>query len=143
MTSARMKPRWMSVWIRPAHSGAFDPARNVQARVSLSPVVRNVRRPSRWYAERTIRNRAPSPEPEALEHLGALVGIDDRRRLGLELHAHADHLDVVAGRRELGAHALLDLGDGVELVLADVDDGQHRPVGQQEVRGQLLLPRRP
>ena len=32
----------------PAHSGALAPARNVQARLSLSPVVRNVRRPSKW-----------------------------------------------------------------------------------------------
>ena len=42
-------------------------------------------------------------EPEALEHLGPLGGVDDRRRLGLQLHAHADHLDVVAGVVELGA----------------------------------------
>ena len=35
---------------------------------------------------------------------------------------------------ELGAHPLLDLGDLVEVVLADVDDGEHRAVGEQEVR---------
>ena len=81
------------------------------------------------------------PEPETLEHLGALLRIDDRRRLSLELRAHPDHLDVVAGGGELGANALLHLRDGVQLVLADVDDSEHAPVGQQEVRGQLLLPR--
>ena len=36
------------------------------------------------------------------------------------------------------AHAGLDRRDRVELVLADVDDGQHRPVGEQEVRRQRL-----
>ena len=42
------EPRSKSVWMRPAACGAFDPARNVQARDSLSPVVKNVRSPSRW-----------------------------------------------------------------------------------------------
>ena len=65
ITSARMKPRWKSVWMRPAHSGALDPARNVHARVSFSPVVKYVRRPSRWYALRTIVASAPSPRPSA------------------------------------------------------------------------------
>ena len=46
--SARMKPRSKSVWITPAPCGAFEPARKVQARVSFSPVVRKVRRPSIW-----------------------------------------------------------------------------------------------
>ena len=45
IVSARMKPRSKSVWITPAAWGAVDPARNVQALVSFSPVVRNVRRP--------------------------------------------------------------------------------------------------
>ena len=48
MISARMKPRSKSVWITPAHWGAFDPARKVQARVSFSPVVKKVRSPSIW-----------------------------------------------------------------------------------------------
>ena len=73
-------------------------------------------------------------EPEALEHLGPLGGVLDGRRLGLELDAHADHLDVVAGVVELGRDARLGLGDLVELVLADVDDGEHAAVGEQEVR---------
>ena len=46
MTSARMKPRWRSEWMTPAHSGARAPDRKVQARLSLSPVVKKVRRPS-------------------------------------------------------------------------------------------------
>ena len=45
--------------------------------------------------------------------------------------------------RELVADALLDLGDAVEVVLADVDHGQHRPVGEQEVRLQQLARTRP
>ena len=34
------------------------------------------------------------------------------------------------------ATARLGLGDRVELVLADVDDGEHAAVGEQEVRRQ-------
>ena len=58
-----MKPRCRSEWITPAHSGALAPARNVHARDSVSPVVRNVRRPSRWYAARATRGTTPSPSP--------------------------------------------------------------------------------
>ena len=65
MVSARMNPRWKSVWITPAHSGAVDPARKVHARLSFSPVVRNVRSPSMWYAEVRKRGTAPSPRPRA------------------------------------------------------------------------------
>ena len=35
IVSARMKPRWKSVWITPAASGAVEPARKVQARILL------------------------------------------------------------------------------------------------------------
>jgi ribosome-binding ATPase YchF (GTP1/OBG family) len=42
ITSARMKPRSRSEWITPAASGAFAPLRTSHARVSSSPVVRNV-----------------------------------------------------------------------------------------------------
>ena len=45
-------------------------------------------------------------EPEALEHLGpSSAASPDGRRLGLQLHAHADHLDVVAGVAELAGPA--------------------------------------
>ena len=40
MTSALMKPRWKSVWMTPAASGAVAPLRIVQARDSLGPAVR-------------------------------------------------------------------------------------------------------
>ena len=79
-------------------------------------------------------------EPEALEHLRPLGRVLDGGRLGLELHAHADDLDVVARlfawTAELGGDARLGRGDRVELVLADVDDGEHAAVGEQEVRRQ-------
>ena len=79
-------------------------------------------------------------EAEAFEHLGPLGRVGDRRRLGLELHAHADHFHVVAGVVELGGDLRLGGRDRVELVLADVDDGEHRPGGEQEVgREQRLL----
>ena len=38
--SALMKPRWKSVWMTPAASGAVAPLRIVQARVSFGPAVR-------------------------------------------------------------------------------------------------------
>ena len=98
-------------------------------------------REERAQAEQVVR-RAHHPEqgalaePETFEHLGPFGRIGDRRCLGLELDAHADHLDVVAGVVELG----LDPGGRrrniVEGVLADVDDGQHPTVREQEVRSQ-------
>ena len=41
-----MKPRWKSVWMTPAASGAVAPALISQARVSFGPAVRKVCRPS-------------------------------------------------------------------------------------------------
>lgn len=38
--SALMKPRWKSVWITPAASGAVAPTGMVHARVSFGPAVR-------------------------------------------------------------------------------------------------------
>ena len=46
ITSARMKPRAMSVWIDSAASSAVCPRRSVQARASVSPAVKNVIRSS-------------------------------------------------------------------------------------------------
>ena len=39
-TSARMKPRSKSVWMTPAHFGAFQPLWKVQARISFGPAVK-------------------------------------------------------------------------------------------------------
>ena len=50
--------------------------------------------------------------------------------LCLELHAHADDLGAAG---ELVAHRSDDRVDVVELILAHVDDGHHRPVGEEEV----------
>ncbi len=66
MHSALMNPRWKSLWMTPAHSGALAPARKVHARDSFSPVVRNVRSPSSERAAATSRGRAPSPRPSSL-----------------------------------------------------------------------------
>ena len=78
-------------------------------------------------------------EPECLQHLLA-VGFVQLRGLGLDLHAHADHLDVGGdpGRAHLRAHALDLDGDPVQFVLADVHHGEHRAVGEQEVRCERL-----
>ena len=139
ITSARMKPRWKSVWMRPAHCG------RLRAGVERpGPGLLLAGGEERAQAEQVVggadhAEQRALAEPEALEHLGPLGRVDDGRRLGLELHAHADDLDVVAGRRRTRrATRCLDLGDAVELVLADVDDGEHRPVGEQEVRREQL-----
>ena len=71
-------------------------------------------------------------EAEALEHLHP-VGFGQQGRLGLELHAHADHLGAV----QLGHHRGQDLVGVHDLLLVEVDDGQYRLVGQQEERLQL------
>ena len=133
-----MKPRWKSVWMRPAHCGAVEPSKNVHARLSLSPGGEERAQAEQVVGAAHHAEQRALAEPEALEHLGPLVGVLDGRGLGLELHAHADDLDLVAGLGELGGDAGLGLGDGVEVVLADVDDGEHPAVGEQEVRGQQL-----
>jgi hypothetical protein len=46
-TSARMNSFSKSLWMTPAHLGAFHPRRNVHARTSFSPAVRYVPSPSR------------------------------------------------------------------------------------------------
>ena len=131
ITSARMKPRCRSEWITPAHSGALAPARNVHARDSLSPVVRNVRRPSRWYAARATRGTAPSPRPRPSSISARALGVE-LRRLRLELHAHAEHVDAARPPAPTSSSTV------VELVLADVHDRQHRLVREQERRREQL-----
>jgi hypothetical protein len=73
-------------------------------------------------------------EPETLEHLGAL-GFVELRGLGLELHAHAENLDVDVGvvLGQLAPNVVLDLGGPVEIVLAHVADREDGLVRQQEV----------
>src|ERR1022692_3177170 len=61
-----MKPRWKSVWITPAASGAVAPTGIVQARVSFGPAVRKVvspraRNPAR--AGQPSPGRPPGPPP--------------------------------------------------------------------------------
>ena len=116
----------------PAHSGALAPARNVHAAALLV-----ARREERAQAEQVIR-RADEPgeraltETEALEQLTPLGGVESRR-LGFELHGHAEHLSEAI---ELGGNGSDDLIGALEIVLAEVDDGEHWLGGQQEVRAQ-------
>ena len=56
-----MKPRAMSVWIVAAASSAVCPPRSVQARVSFSPAVKNVIRPSASLRRRTTSSSADGP----------------------------------------------------------------------------------
>ena len=80
----------------------------------------------------TNSSSAPSPRPSA-SSISARSSSVELGGLGLELHAHAQHLGPAG---QLVLDRLDDRRDVVELVLADVDDRQHRPVGQQEVRAQ-------
>ena len=58
-----MNPRWKSVWITPAASGAVAPAGISQARVSFGPAVRNVLSPRAWNPARASRASPGSPRP--------------------------------------------------------------------------------
>ena len=130
MTSARMKPRSKSVWMTPAHCGAFaaGPERpgpglllaRGEERAQAEQVVGGVDEPGQ---------RALAQARGASSISAPLVGVE-LGRLGLELHAHADDLGLAA---ELGDDRGDDLVDAVEVVLAHVDHGQHRLVGEQEL----------
>src|SRR5205814_298707 len=61
--SQRMKPRAMSEWIVSAASSAVSPRLSVQARVSLSPAVKNVIRSRVSASRRTTSPSADSPPP--------------------------------------------------------------------------------
>ena len=61
ITSQRMKPRAMSVWIVAAASRAVCPSRSVQARVSLSPTVKKAISPSASFNLRTTSSSAEGP----------------------------------------------------------------------------------
>ena len=65
ITSQRMNPRAMSVWIVAAASRAVCPRRNVQARVSFSPAVKNAIRPSAAWSRWTISSSAEGPSRNA------------------------------------------------------------------------------
>ena len=80
ITSQRMKPRAMSEWIVPAASSAVWPRRSVQARVSLSPTVKNVIRPSASLSRTTTSSSADAPVAE----LGRLL-VGELGELRLEL----------------------------------------------------------
>ena len=79
------------------------------------------------------RGRAPSPRPRPSSSSARSAG-SRRRRLGLQLHAHAEHLGRVA---QLGGHRLGQRVGVGHLVLAQVDHGQHRLVGEQEGGAQV------
>ncbi len=84
MTSQRMKPRAMSEWIVAAASSAFCPRRSVQARVSLSPAVKKLMRPSSSLSRRTTSSSADGALPERGRFLGRQFG-----ELRLELQVDA------------------------------------------------------
>ena len=133
ITSARMNPRWRSEWITPAHSGALAPARNVHARDSVSPVVRNVRRPSRWYAARATRGTTPSPRPRPSS--SSVRSSGSSRAASASSWRQTASASSPSAELRNGRHELVGL---LELVFADVDDDQHR-LGRDEERGRQVL----
>ena len=70
----------MSEWIVPAASSAVWPERSVHARVSFSPAVKNVIRPSASLSRRTTSSRAEGPSRNAAASSSGELG-----ELGLEL----------------------------------------------------------
>ena len=79
-----MNPRAMSVWIVAAASRAVSPFRSVQARVSLSPPVKNVISPTVSNRSREHGVEAHPPVSELGRFLGRQLG-----ELGLELQVEA------------------------------------------------------
>ena len=66
-----MKPRWKSVWITPAASGARASRRTVHARVSFGPAVKNVSKSSNPYPTRIILSSPASESPSSLKNSAA------------------------------------------------------------------------
>ena len=107
ITSARMKPRSRSVWIAPAASGALAPLRTSQARVSSSPVVRNVIRSIARYSGADHGLEPGLVDPELVQERPRLCGVH-LRRLRLDRGVHADR-PLRQPRGHLGA--LLEVRD--------------------------------
>ena len=120
-----MKPRCRSQWITPAHSGALAPARNVHARVSSSPVVRNVRRPSRWYA------RPARPWRATLSPMPNISRISTRSS---GAHAAISASMSMRHRERVGSERRRDRVGVGDLVLGDVHHDEVRLAREQEAR---------
>mmetsp|Transcript_7146 Transcript_7146/g.19543 ORF Transcript_7146/g.19543 Transcript_7146/m.19543 type:complete len:247 (-) Transcript_7146:855-1595(-) len=69
--SARIKPFSKSEWMTPAAWGAVEPALTVQARLSCTPVVKYVRRPSCLYVARINDFSPPSSTPRSFRYSAA------------------------------------------------------------------------
>ena len=81
-----------------------------------------------------MRNRAPSPRPKpssisARSTGSVIVAASASSCTHMPMTSTLSPASFISAR-----DARFDLGDRVELVLADVDHGEHRPVGEQEVR---------
>ena len=89
--SALMKPRWKSVWITPAASGAVAPPGMVQALASLGPAVRYVDRPSAVNPARASWAQARLAQAQGGQHLGGVLLLE-LGQLGLGLGVEEDRL---------------------------------------------------
>ena len=73
-------------------------------------------------------------EAETFEHLSALAFGLHLRRLCLQLDTHCQHVGAI----ENFSHRTDELLCVVDIVLGDIDDGQHRLVGEKEGRLEAL-----
>ena len=131
MTSARMKPRCRSrvddaralrgLGAGPERSRPGSPCR---------PVVRKVRSPSRWYAERTRRGSAPSPRPSPSSSSVRSAAVE---AAGLRLELDAAARAPRRHRRARPPPGPRARRPPIEVVLAQVDHGEHGLGRQQEV----------
>src|SRR6476620_7840151 len=105
ITSARMKPRAMSVWIVSAASSAVRPRRSDHARVSFSPAVKKLINPSSSLRRRTTSSRAeaPSRKPAASASDMSASSASNLRSIPFGPFSTASSGLVVSGSRPAGS----------------------------------------
>ena len=109
MTSARMKPRCRSVWMTPGALGGLGAGPERPRPALLLAGGEEGAQAEQVVGGADHAGQRALAEAEGLEHLGPLV-VGELDGLGLELHAHAEHL-AVAPRPSSAAHRGLELGD--------------------------------
>ena len=137
MSSARMNPFSMSLWMAPAAWRALVPRRIVHARHSSSPAVKNDSLPSRWYDARIMRSRAGDAMPSSARNASASAR-SRLRDLRLDLRGERDDLGVrpsgeVAEPERLGAEVELR-----RVGLVGVDHEEERLQGEKREAAQPL-----
>ena len=97
-----MNPRWKSVWMTPAASGAVAPLRIVQARASFGPGGQEGLQAERLEADAGELGEAGLLLADRLQQLQRLV-VGQLDQLGLDLGVEEDRLGRGDERGQLGA----------------------------------------